>query len=92
MSTYFFGKLGGLFANQSKVIWERLGYFRDSYKSRGIVGPVRFGEETITNLLMMDLYVQGSRLAHQLRQARAQNGVWRLTVQTIRPTFPRSTL
>ena len=64
MSVRSFSELGALFANQSTDLWERLGYVRESYKSRGDLGPVRFGEETITDLLMMDLYVQGSKLAH----------------------------
>ena len=53
MSIHSFSELGELFGNQSKDIWERLGYVRDSYKSRGVLGPVRFGEETITDLLML---------------------------------------
>ena len=42
-----FSEPGTLFANQANGVWERLGYVRDSYKSRGALGPVRFGEETI---------------------------------------------
>ena len=60
MSIHSFSELGALFSNQSKGIWERLGYVRDSFKIRGVLGPVRFGEETITDLLMMELYIQGS--------------------------------
>lgn len=56
--------LGPLFADQSGAIWERLSYVRESYITRGVLGPVRFGEETITDLLMMDLYVQGATVAH----------------------------
>ena len=50
MSIQPFSDLGALFVNQSKEIWQRLGYVRDSYKSRGVLGPVRLGEETITDL------------------------------------------
>ena len=76
MSIHSFSELGGLFANQSKDIWERLGYVRDSYKSRGVLGPVRFGEETITDLLMMDLYVQGSTLAHFEQTSKPDEAMW----------------
>ena len=58
-----FSELEDLFSNQSTVLWERLGYVRESIKSRGVLGPVRFGEETITDLLMMDFYLQGSTVA-----------------------------
>ena len=56
--------LSAMFSDQSRSIWDRLSYVKDSYKSRGALGPVRFGEETITDLIMMDLYVNGSTLAH----------------------------
>ena len=69
-------ELGTLFANQSTGIWERLGYVRESYTSRGVLGPVRFGEETITDLLMMDLYVQGSRLAHFQQTSKPDEAMW----------------
>ena len=71
-----FCELGTLFANQSKDIWDRLGYVRDSYKSRGVLGPVRFGEETITDLLMMDLYVQGSTLALFEQTSKPNEAMW----------------
>ena len=71
-----FSELGTLFANQSTDLWERLGYVRESYKSRGVLGPVRFGEETITDLLMMDLYVQGSRLAHFQQTSKPDEALW----------------
>ena len=76
MSIHSFSELGGLFANQSKDICERLGYVRDSYKSRGVLGPVRFGEETITDLLMMDLYVQRSTLAHFEQTSKLDEAMW----------------
>ena len=76
MSTPSFSELAKLFANQSKDIWDRLGYVRDSYKSRGVLGPVRFGEETITDLLMMDLYVQGSTLAHFEQTSKPNEAMW----------------
>ncbi len=56
--------LGALFTNQSKDIWDRLGYVRDSFESHGVSGSVRFGEETITDLVLMDLYIQGYTLVH----------------------------
>ena len=56
-------ELRDLFSHQSIDLWERLGYVRESFESRGILGPVRFGEETITDLLMMELYIQGATLA-----------------------------
>ena len=76
MSVRSFSELGTLFANQSTDLWERLGYVRESYKSRGVLGPVRFGEETITDLLMMDLYVQGSRLAHFKQTSKQEESLW----------------
>ena len=76
MSMRSFNELGTLFANQSTGIWERLGYVRESYTSRGALGPVRFGEETITDLLMMDLYVQGSRLAHFQQTSKPDEAMW----------------
>ena len=68
--------LGRCFANQSTDLWERLSYVRESYKSRGVLGPVRFGEETITDLLMMDLYVQGSKLAHFKQTSKPDEALW----------------
>ena len=53
-----------------------MGYVRDSYKTRGVLGPVRFGEETITDLLMMDLYVQGSTLAHFEQTSKPDEAMW----------------
>lgn len=58
-----FQKLGAMFEGQSRHTWQRLGYVRESYESRGVLGPVRFGEETITDLMMMDLYTLGSTVA-----------------------------
>ena len=52
--------LGTRFENQSKFTWERLGYAYRSIMDAGQSGPLQFGEETITNIFMMDLYVQGS--------------------------------
>ena len=70
-----FNELGALFANQSTGIWERFGYVRESYTSRGVLGPVRFGEETVTDL-MMDLYVQGSTLAHFQQTSKPDEAMW----------------
>ncbi len=71
-----FGELGRLFENQSKDIWDRLGCVRDSLDSRGVLGPVRFGEETITDLLMMDLYLHGSRLAYFQQTTKPDEAMW----------------
>ena len=58
-----FKHLGAIFEDQARYTWQRLSYVNDSYNSRGLMGPVRFGEETITDLMMMDLYTQGSTVA-----------------------------
>ena len=76
MARRTFSELGTLFANQSTSIWQRLGYVRESYTSRGVLGPVRFGEETITDLLMMDLYLQGSTLAHFQQTSKPDEAMW----------------
>ena len=76
MSIQTFSDLGGLFAKQSKDIWKRLSYVRESHNSRGVLGPVRFGEETITDLLLMDLYVHGSRLAHFQQTSKPDESIW----------------
>ena len=69
-------ELKALFTKQSKGIWDRLGYVRDSYKSRGVLGPVRFGEETISDLLMMDLYIKGFTLAHFKQTSKPEESMW----------------
>ena len=56
-------ELGSIFESQSKYTWERLSYAYESLTTRGQLGPVQFGEETITNIFMMDLYVRGSTVA-----------------------------
>ena len=71
-----FSELGRMFSNQSQDIWNRLGYVRDSFDSRGALGPVRFGEETITDLIMMDLYVRGSTLVHFTQTAKSDEASW----------------
>ena len=76
MSNRSFSELGDLFSGQSTDLWERLGYVRESIKSRGVLGPVRFGEETITDLLMMDLYIQGSTLALFKQTSRPDESMW----------------
>ncbi len=53
-----------------------MGYVRESIKSRGILGPVRFGEETITDLLMMDLFVQGSKVALFRQTSKPDESMW----------------
>ena len=40
--------------------WERLGYVKESQMLFGGRRSIRFGEETITDLMMMDLYLLGS--------------------------------
>ncbi len=86
-----FCELGTLFANQSKDIWDRLGYVRDSYKSRGILGPVRFEEETITDLLMMDLYGQGSTLALFEQTSKPNEAMWGTDFARFGQVFPEQT-
>ncbi len=76
MPIWSFSDLGELFSNQSIGLWERLSYVRESIKSRGVLGPVRFGEETITDLLMMDLYVQGSTLALFQQTSKPEEAMW----------------
>ncbi len=76
MSIRTFSELGELFSNQSTSLWERLGYVRESIKSRGVLGPVRFGEETITDLLMMDLFVQGSTVALFKQTSKPDESMW----------------
>ena len=71
-----FSELGELFSYQSRGLWERLGYVRESMKSRGVLGPVRFGEETITDLLMMDLFVQGSTVALFEQTSKPDEAMW----------------
>lgn len=55
-----FTQLGEVFANHSKDTWQRLSFVKDSFQNRGVLGQIRFGEETITDLMLMDLYVKGS--------------------------------
>ena len=55
--------LGQRFENHSISTWERLGYAYRSIMDPGQSAPLQFGEETITNIFMMDLYVQGSTVA-----------------------------
>lgn len=76
MSIRSFSELGELFSNQSTSLWERLGYVRESIKSRGVLGPVRFGEETITDLLMMDLFIQGSTVALFRQTSKPDEAMW----------------
>ena len=63
MALHGFHELGKMFEGQSRHTWQRLGFVRESYTSRGVLGPVRFGEETITDLMMMDMYERGSTVA-----------------------------
>ena len=76
MNIRSFNELRDLFSNQSTVLWERLGYVRESIKSRGVLGPVRFGEETITDLLLMDLFVQGSTVALFSQTSKPNESIW----------------
>ena len=56
-------ELGRMFESQSKYTWERLNYAHRSLMDPGQSGQVQFGEETITNVFLMDLYVRGSTVA-----------------------------
>ena len=55
--------LGQMFERQSRLTWERLSYAYKSLMDPRLSGPLQFGEETITNIFMMDLYVRGSTVA-----------------------------
>ena len=76
MTTQKYMELHTMFSNQSLDIWNRLSYVKDSFKSRGPLGPVRFGEETITDLIMMDLYVRGLTLVHFTQTAKLDEALW----------------
>lgn len=76
MTAYPFDKLGAIFANQSEVTWDRLGYIKETITNRGVLGQVRFGEETITDLMMLDLYLQGSTVALFEQTSRPDESVW----------------
>ena len=56
-------ELGSMFESQSKYTWDRLRYAHKSLMDPGQSGLVQFGEETITNVFLMDLYVRGSTVA-----------------------------
>lgn len=75
MSIRSCSELAKLFSDQSTGLWERLSYVRQSIKSRGVMGPVRFGEETITDLLMMDFFVQGSTVAFFTQTAKSDEAI-----------------
>ena len=68
-------KLGAMFESQSKDTWERLGYVKESFTDYGVSGSVRFGEETITNIFMMDLYLRGSALTFFEQTSNANESV-----------------
>ena len=53
-----------------------MSYVKDSYRTRGPLGPVRFGEETITDLIMMDLYMRGATLVHFTQTAKPDEALW----------------
>lgn len=76
MTTRNFPDLQTVFSNQSRDIWERLSYVKDSYRTRGPLGPVRFGEETITDIIMMDLYMKGSTLVHFTQTTKPDEAMW----------------
>ena len=76
MSTLKFTDLHTMFSDQSRDIWQRLSYVKESYKVRGLLGPVRFGEETITDLIMMNLYIKGSTLVHFMQTAKPDEAKW----------------
>ena len=76
MTTRNFTDLRTVFSNQSRDIWQRLSYVKDSYRTRAHLGPVRFGEETITDLIMMDLYIRGATLVHFTQTAKPDEAMW----------------
>ena len=69
-------KLALGFANQAEVTWDRLGYIKETISSRGVLGQVRFGEETITDLMLLDLYLQGSTVALFEQTSRPDESMW----------------
>lgn len=75
METQRYQKLEAFFGNLSKEMWQRLGYVKESYKSRGALGPIRFGEETITDLMMMSLYQEGFNVVIFEQTSRADESV-----------------
>lgn len=68
--------LGKMFESQSRETWRRLSYVKDSAESRGVLGSVRYGEETITDLLMMRLYLGGFTVALFEQTSRPDESVW----------------
>lgn len=68
-------KLRDLFVEQSTDISKRLGYVRESYHSGVDWGSMRLGEEAITNLLLLDLFEQGSRVFHFKQTSRPEESI-----------------
>ena len=69
--------LGDLLSEYSKNTWDRLHFVSDSYSTRGKSAPMRFGEDTITDLLLMELFMAGSTLVqfkHTSKQQEARTG------------------
>ena len=77
MAVHTFAEVRAHFAAHSKNTWERLHYVSDSYRTRGALAPMRFGEETITDLMLMELYLLGSSLiqfSQPSKQQEARSG------------------
>ena len=68
-------RLRTFYESLSRETWERLGYVKESYTTRGTLGPVRLGEETITDLMMMALYQEGFNVALFEQTSRASESV-----------------
>ncbi len=68
-------KLRDLFVEQSTDISKRLGYVRESHRSGVDWGSMRLGEEAITNLLLLDLFEQGSTVLHFTQASRRHESV-----------------
>ena len=64
MAIQTLSELSEVFAKQSANTWKLLGYVRESHESGAPWGSVGLGEETITSLLMLDLYEQGCVVAY----------------------------
>ena len=75
MSTHTIDDLCAHFTRHSKDTWERLHYVNDSYVTRGPSAPMRFAEETITDLMLMELYLHGSSLIQFTQTSRSQESL-----------------
>ena len=52
MAVRTYNRVDVIFSDESRSVSDRLGYVKSSYKIRGALDPIRFGEETITELML----------------------------------------